>query len=528
MCKPLGSAECRNWRWTALAAAGIIIVVIVALAIWNFYLRGPYIEPASIEPERGTIAPDQKEAPKTIAVLPFDDISPDKDQGYFVDGLSEEISTSLEQIPKLTVIARTSSFSFKESNKTNQEIAAELGVDHILRGSIRKAGDALRITVRLIKAVDNSSLWSETYDRELKDIFKTQEDIAKSVADKLKLTLEAFQLLGGTENIQAYELYLRARGQFGTGVEEGIREIMKLLDNAISLDPDFALAWSLKARNHILLHVYLPAFMSIEQENAGIKAVQKAIELEPNLTNPYVELGSIKMLQGEWIEAELNFSKSIELTQDSISGDHILIIPFYLSVGKLKKARELAEEMMKNDPINRAIGAWYCLTWGLLDDRQRAEDEYFHRNKMDGFTDFYNRLITAVRLGSRDILSKNDILSVDQISTKLKEYINSPREGLIELHRIYTDDKNLSTAELGAIAIWAAYFGDTQLAMSSIEKGARISGDVMNCWLPVMREVRQIPRFKEFVREIGLVDYWKEYGWPDLCRPVGYDDFVCD
>jgi adenylate cyclase len=161
------------------------------------FLTDPYKDPAHLQrildalreagmPEKPPGAVQEK---PSIAVLPFDDLSPQKDQEYFVDGLSEEILNSLCQIPDLTVIARTSSFSFKGTNKTIQEIAHELGVNHILEGSVRKAGNDLRITAQLVKGVDGSHLWSEIYDRELKDIFGIQEDIANNVADKLKLTL---------------------------------------------------------------------------------------------------------------------------------------------------------------------------------------------------------------------------------------------------------------------------------------------------------------------------------------------------
>jgi len=145
--------------WQRIALSIVVIFVLAAVAIWYFSFRQPVIS-------------DIEEAPKTIAVLPFVDLSPDKDQEYFVDGLSEEILNSLTQIPDLTVIARTSSFSFKGTKKKVQEIANELGVENILEGSVRKAGTALRVTAQLVSGINGSHLWSKTYDRELKDILK--------------------------------------------------------------------------------------------------------------------------------------------------------------------------------------------------------------------------------------------------------------------------------------------------------------------------------------------------------------------
>jgi TolB-like protein len=183
----------KKWRWVALGVVGAIIII-VALTIWNFSFR------------RVTVVSDVEEGPKTIAVLPFADLSPEKDQEYFVDGLSEEILNSLTKIPAFLVTARTSSFSFKGTDKTIQEIASILGVDSVLEGSVRKAGDALRITAQLISASDGFRLWSETYDRKLKDIFAVQEDIAKAVADQLKVTLgiaQSLKQLGGTDNLES-------------------------------------------------------------------------------------------------------------------------------------------------------------------------------------------------------------------------------------------------------------------------------------------------------------------------------------
>ncbi len=499
-----------------------------------------YKNPAHLQRALGTLRkagmpehpPGAVQEKPSIAVLPFDDLSPEKDQEHFVLGLSEEILNSLTHIPDLTVKARTSSFSFKGKNKTIQEIAKILGVDHVLEGSVRKYGNTIRITAQLIKTEDESHLWSETYDKKFKvdEMFSVQENIANNVADKLKLTLEAFQLLGGTENVEAYESYLRARGQFGSGREETLLEGLKLIDDAISRDPNFALAWGWKARTHILLHIYGPSSKSIDEENACIKAAQRAISLEPNLANGYAELGTMKMLKGEWMEAELNFRKSFELTQGLVSSENILITPYYLSVGKFTKASELLREMRKNDPIDPSIGAWYCYTWGLLGKRHLAEEEYERSNEMSlgEYSYFYDRVITAIRLGSGDTLSRDDIVSKDLIDIKLMEYIDSPEKGLFELHRIYNSDKNLSSVSLHSISVWAAYFGDPDLAIDSMEKGARISADIMSFWLPVLKEVRLRPQFRDLMKEIGLVDYWKEYGWPDLCRPVSDDDFVCD
>ncbi len=509
-------ATLRKWRWTALSATGAVIVIIGALAIWYFSFR------------QAPVVSDVEEAPKTIAVLPFDDLSPEKDQEYFVLGLSEEILNSISKISGLHVTSKTSSFAFKNTDKTIKEIAEILGRQYILEGSVRKAGNSLRITTQLIHVADDRHLWSETYDRELKDIFDIQENIAKSVADKLKLTLEAFSILGGTDNIGAYEFYLKAKGK---GDEANLSGALELLDEAIVLDPEFALAWAYKAHMHFLLNLDGPASRSIEEADACIRAAQKSIELEPNLGDAYISLGWIKMSKNEWLEAEHNYRMALELLNESLSGDHQDILPFYFAVGKFKRAHEILEEMRLNDPINQGFLGWYYVTYGLLGDRHRAEEEYQSRNKTmsKGDSDWHDEAITQVRLGSGDVISRDEIVSSNPINVSLKEYLDSPEVGMVELCQIYSSDDNLSSRLLNRISIQAAYFGEPEFALDALEKGARISGGIIwVCWFPVMKEVRQLPRFKEFVREIGLVDYWKEFGWPDLCHPVGDDDFECD
>jgi adenylate cyclase len=522
----------KNWQWTALGAVGAIIVIIGALAIWNSYLSGPSIEPPSIEAKQVPATTDVKEAPKTIAVLPFDDFSPKKDQEYFVNGLSEEILNTIAQIPDLTVIARTSSFALKGANKTIQEMGDVLGASHILEGSVRKAGDALRVTAQVVRSADGAHLWSKTYDRELKEIFAVQEEIAIAVADELKITLGIVSLkqLGGTENEKAYELFLTAKGKRDEANMSGYKSALDLVDAAIVLDPEFAIAWAYKANIHHLLNVFGPYSRAIAEADAGIRAAQKAIELEPNLADGYIYLGWIKAFKSEWIEAELNYRKSIELIGESLSFNDVFIVPFYISVGKFKRAYELLEEMRRNDPISQAFRWWYYNTYVLLGDRQRAEEEYQRRNKLllKGYSDWHDNAITQVRLGSGDVLSKDEIVSSDPIHIIVKEYLDSPEEGLVQLRRIYSNDDNLSHMDLLLIFLWAGYFGDPELAMDAIEKDASINATGSYYWFPAMRDIRKTPRFKKFVREIGLVDYWKEFGWPDLCRPVGDDDFVCD
>jgi adenylate cyclase len=506
--------------------AGLLIIAVAYIVIDKYFIAR-----RAVEPEQAPVISDVEEAPKTIAVLPFDDLSPEKDQEHFVLGLSEEILNSLTQIPNLTVIAKSSSFSFKGTNKKIQEIANDLGVDHILEGSVRKAGNSLRITAQLVKAVDGSHLWSKTYDRELKvkEIFAVQENIATCVADELKVTLgigKSFKQLGGTDNLEAYELFLVASGQYDALERD---RALESIDAALALDPEFANAWALKANIHIELSNYEPSNRADTELEAALIAAQKAVELEPNLPEGYYELGNYKSSRGNWIDAELIYRKALQL-QPNIIVSYGGMAHTYRMVGYLKKSLEIYEEFKRNDPLNPSIRSAYVSMLALLRDTQGAENENKRCKTLFGDVwKAYNWGIAYHRLGTGDPVSRDEIEWSTPIFDAAKEHLDSPREGLAKLRQLFSDENNLSEVNITDTSILAAYFGDPEFAMDAMEKGIKINTrGLFKIWYPVMKEVRQLPRFKELMREIGLVDYWKEFGWPDLCRPVGDDDFECD
>jgi len=214
------------------------------------------VMPWDDEPPRRNDQFDQRH----IAVLPFSNMSPDSRDEYFSDGMTEELITTMSKISGLKVIARTSVMGYKASSKRVNEIAQDLGVGTILEGSVRKAGDKLRITVQLIDAKTGDHLWAESYDRELKDVFAIQTDISKTVADSLKVQLlskERSQIeKKQTASPEAYMLYLKGRADWSTRSEEGLNRAIKLFEEAIGRDPEYALAYAGLADCYSILGVY--------------------------------------------------------------------------------------------------------------------------------------------------------------------------------------------------------------------------------------------------------------------------------
>jgi tetratricopeptide (TPR) repeat protein len=405
-------------------------------------------------------------------------------------------------------------------------------VDNILEGSVRKAGNSIRITTQLIRAIDGFHLWSETYNRELDDIFQIQEEIANSVAEKLKLTLEALNLSGGTENIKAYELYLVAKGiRLGSDLNKGI----ELIDEAISLDQNFALAWAQKSNLHLALAAQVT---SPDRASAlldlGFYEAQKTIEIEPNLGKGYLTLGLAHYKRNEFIKAEEAYNKGIELTTEYIDYLEYFLNMHYMSVGYFKKCHALLEEIKRKDPLSSDLFWSYIVNFGCMGDMAHAEIEYNRGKELFGDEWFAGTVfINLMRLLNKDIssLSINEMpknIVANPIWEKSIKNLKSPEKGLSELCILFGNN-NFGSIQLFELAGWAANFGDPELSLRAIEKAVNLQTmGSFSIWTPVMQEVRQLPRFKEFIREIGLVDYWKQYGWPDLCRPVGDDDFVCN
>ncbi len=252
----------------------------------------------------------------SIAVLPFVNLSADKENEYFSDGLAEEILIALSQVEGLRVAARSSSFSFKGKNAEMSEIASKLRVVNILDGSVRRAGNRVRVTVQLVDARNGFQLWSERYDRQMEDIFEVQDEIAHAIAEQLKVTLGA-GVKPATKNLEAYELYLKGRHLCSQRLVSTVRLGMKCFQQALELDPSFALAWSGLADCYGILRVY--GWISYaEGKQPALGAVTKATELSPELSEVNFSRGFYSFyFVSNWREAGPHFKKALEINPRS-------------------------------------------------------------------------------------------------------------------------------------------------------------------------------------------------------------------
>jgi serine/threonine-protein kinase len=253
----------------------------------------------------------------SIAVMPFANMSADPENEYFSDGITEEILNALASIPTLKVASRTSAFALKGKSLSIAEIGQQLNVKTVLEGSVRRINQRVRITAQLINVADGYHLWSERYDRELEDVFAIQDEIARTIVERLKvkLTSEQDEALGKrqTENIEAYELYLRGRHcSYRWNISGMMQRALGYFEAALAKDPEYALAYHGVADVYALLGLYafLPPAAVLDK---AINAATRAVELAPELAEAWTSLGFVKLLDWDWEAADLSFARAIEL-----------------------------------------------------------------------------------------------------------------------------------------------------------------------------------------------------------------------
>jgi eukaryotic-like serine/threonine-protein kinase len=290
----------------------------------------------------------------SIAVLPFANMSADKEQEFFSDGLAEEILNALAKMPGLKVIARTSAFAFKGQNSDIRRIAETLGVTNVLEGSVRRAGNRIRVTAQLVAAVDGSHLWSERYDRELADVFAVQDEMAHAIASALHLKLSAGPAVPQryTPKLPAYEMFLKGRHSYAKFTPDGVARGKEYLEQAIALDPQFAQAYSWLAECILGLARYglMPAREAVPIIRVS---AQKALDLDPSLPGAHALMAVVAGLHDhDWKEAERQFG--LAMAQDPVPLDvriwyaHSFLVP----IGRAREAARQLKSVRHEDPVN--------------------------------------------------------------------------------------------------------------------------------------------------------------------------------
>ena len=392
-------AVSKTWR-NVLVATVSILVVAAAVAIWHFYFRTPPIEVASVE-RMAYPLPDKP----SIAVLPFDNMSGDPDQEHFSDGVTDQIITSLSMIPRLFVIARNSTFTYKGKAVKVQKVAEELGVRYVVEGSVQRSEDRIRILVQLIDAITGRHLWSERYDRELKEVFELQDEIARQIMTALQVKLTegeyASEIAVGTSNLKALEYFWHAEELFFKFTKEDNAEARRWAEKAIELDPNFAGVWALLGYTHQLdaSNATMGWTNSPAQslKRAG-ECAQKAITLNDSSAKAYALMGSINMVMR-------NFDKGIEYSQKAVAinpNDPVMLIILAYNLdytGEFDESIALVKKAMRLSPYYPALYLFplfrsYFLT-GRYEEALAAAELLLERGRKGEVNPLYVHLTLA-------------------------------------------------------------------------------------------------------------------------------------
>ena len=523
----------------------VSLLLVIASLLFYVFIR-PFGEfPAAIasgaQEASVTAARTAAASPKgaiSVAVLPFLNLSSDKEQEFFSDGMTEEITTALAKVPDLRVVGRTSAFQFKGANKDLRAIGQALSATHLIEGSVRKAGNRLRITAQLIKADDGTHVWAEDYDRELTDVFAIQEDIARAITASLHMTLglKPGENLVNNRTIDpnTYTDYLRIRaGVTAVATDAARQQARGELERILAQHPDFAPAWAYLARlpqsNNTWWRMWLQPLEKTREEQADIVRqmehdAREAIRLDPGQAYAYSALAAVEINRGHWAGAAALIKSA--LARDPNNPDMILdSAAFSIRTGHLQDTLRLTQEAQALDPLSPNHRLWYGMA--LLAENQPQAAITFLEARPD------RRIVGITYLA--------EAYAATGQFEKAADWIAASKRGAF----YSVDPKSVDAAEalMRALAAkmpvpkvypvayynWAfAYAGHPERLMDEPERLWQI-GNLQRAFIfdHSLAPVRKTERFKKFLRDVGLVDYWRATGWPDLCHPTTGDDFEC-
>ena len=507
-----------------------VIVVLLVLALAG--LIADRLIPVSAVNTNATVAESVEVTlpadDRSIAVLPFADLSQNQDQQYFTDGLSEELLNLLVSVDELRVASRTSSFAYRSSTLGIPEISRALNVGHILEGSVRKDGDRIRITAQLIEAGSDRHLWSENFDREFVDIFTIQDEIANAIVQALTGELgmsdeKAVTVEAATENLDAYESYLTARELFIR--RDQLPESIRLFRKAVELDPNFARAWAGLAAVEAIIYDYV-FDDGIDHFPLAKEAAQRAIALNPDMSLALAVLGS---LASDW---ERDILRSIDyydaaLEKDAKNTSAWLWRGIDLSnSGFMDEAIASFQKCIDIDPGYQNCRQHLAKAYLFKGDKATA-----HRLHDESLEHMYYAnsemfVSTYVRSGHRNLALLIADLSMGFAGAPVIEWIraienpggdNSAGFAILKDWESRTDTGRRLANESALLLSFRAYD-----EIATIPLAAR---NVL--WHPDGDEFRTTPHFRAVIREMGIFKYWQARGFPPQCKPVGDDDFEC-
>ena len=495
------------------AHAWIYIVVVGAVVSISLFFIGRYTVGNKTTPRLSETAIGSSIPQKSIAVLPLLNESGDPRDEYFSDGLSEELIAALGQIRDLKVIGRSSSFRFKDRKEEPKTIGEKLGVSTLLEGTVRKQGDKVRIVAELINAADGTELWSRIFDRELKDIFAVQAEIAKAVAASLELTLlgikDAVATNASTKSVEAHNAYLQGHFYFARRNVEDYRKAITFFDQATRLDPDYALAYAERSEAWTFI-----GDLNTEQKKdawaAAKRDAEKAVAVGPNLAEAHAALGWVRFFV-EWKFAEglAELRRAKELAPANPTANDLLArVLVYL--GQIQEAEKLARQAIELDPLAylaRGNLARILLAEGKLDEADAAARKSAELQPAAAGSHRW-QVVVAVQRGDGETALREAQLEPDEgyrrFELALAQCVRADREAadaaLADLIANFRNQLAYQIAEIYAVR------GETDKAFEWLQISLDNHDTGLLSFLidPLIRSLRGDPRYKSMLEKIGL------------------------
>jgi TolB-like protein len=526
----------------------IIVVAIAAAALLGYQLlrsNAPHLEGGALAtPTTNGLARAQPSIPpKSIAVLPFVNLSSDRENEYFVDGLTEEILNRLAQIGALKVSGRTSSFAFKGKNTDLRQIGNALGVAHVLEGSVRKAGYRLRITTQLMRTADGFQLWSQSFDRKLDDVFAIQEEIARAIADALSTPLGLENSAGParqTKDMEAYDNFLQARVLLADRTAEKLRRAFALLTSAVERDPGFGNGWAVLAQARALSFYYISDIP--DPLKAAEEAARKAIALDDSIAVAHSALADVLRDRHDWVAAEREYARALQLNPGEAE-THNQYAQMLLPLGRLDSALQHALRACELDPLAWVPPTVVSLAYLARGDFVKSRTYIDQSEKLSGRWRGYHarfELVYALSKGDPDLarhaLAQAKEPTIWSFDRPDPGFIEALDQALVNFGNAATPPADLRKTlhEFGPsgrlpLSPVAVFVGQKEVALDAIVLEAETPGNDITSliWLPVFQPLRSEPRFLEFTRKMKMPDYWRSAGWGEFCQPKGENDFEC-
>lgn len=513
-----------------------MILIALAVLVVNQFVMPERVRPAVTEQatsaavsEPARSAPTVAEIPDgpSVAVLPFANMSPDPDNEYFADGISEEILNVLASVEGLKVASRTSAFTFRESNKSIAEIAGTLGVANILEGSVRKQGNRVRITAQLIDAKTDIHRWSESYDRQLDDIFAVQEEIAQAITNALSdaLGVASVSVRAPTQNLEAYEQFLKGRTLFYQR-GDNLLSAREALESAVTLDPNFAEAWAVLAATAMVS----PSYIAVDSEQAFTEAREAALKaqsLNDSLPMPYAILGTLSSFLGNQLEAERLLDEALKRDPDHGSG-LLWRGLFRIAVGDFTGAEADLRLAHQLEPLVGINNGWLGTVRLLQGDLSEAE-ALLRRSVDLGWGSAGHLGLAGVEKtrGNRDKaeehlkefarLSPNNASDVEG-DRAIAAFIAALDNPAAKPEFFAAVDAELEADPMARRGVMFLHLGEFDRAL---EHETRTQGAVnamqWQMWQPQFREIVARPGFIAYAESSGLMEYWRAKGFPEGC-----------